>query len=194
MHQRAIASAIQDYQNNFAEAKSSTLGKSRFSRDGVNYIVATPRISTVNRAGISPAHGFVSQFARLHVQPIDGWLDTALVELSEADDESVEEEFAPCSDLAKTNAATILADLANFILIAPTVYPTSDQEIAIQFRPDGSRASVLILCDSSGGGVCFSFIEGKNRRARFDDAADLPAGFVVAELLRLNVAPSDAEN
>jgi hypothetical protein len=77
----------------------------------------------------------------------------------------------------------VLRELQKVVELSPSVYPTADQEIAIQFV--ASQASVLILCDSSGSGACFSFIDGKNRRARFDDAVDLPSGFATAELLRL---------
>jgi hypothetical protein len=113
----------------------------------------------------------------------DGWLDKALADLSEADTVAEEEGFAPSSRLSQANAKAILRELQKSIELSPSVYPTSDQEIAIQFV--ASEASVLILCDGFGGGACFSFVGGKNRWARFDDAMDLPSGFATAEVLRL---------
>ena len=102
-------------------------------------------------------------------------------------EESAEEGFAPSSRLLKANAKAVLRELQKAVELSPSVYPTADQEIAIQFV--AGQASVLILCDSSGGGACFSFIDGKNRQARFDDALDLPSGFATAELLRLTATP-----
>ena len=111
------------------------------------------------------------------------WLDKALADLSEADTAAEDEGFAPSSKLSQENAKAILRELQKSIELSPSVYPTSDQEIAIQFV--ASEASVLILCDQFGGGACFSFVERKNRWARFDDAMDLPSGFAIAEILRL---------
>ena len=91
----------------------------------------------------------------------DGWLDKALADLSEADTAAEEEGFAASSKLSQENAKAILRELQKSIELSPSVYPTSDQEIAIQFVK--SEASVLILCDQFGGGACFSFIDGKNR-------------------------------
>ena len=114
------------------------------------------------------------------------WLDEALEELSKVDDESREEGFPLCSERAKTNAESILRNLAGVTHVTPSVYPTSDDEIAIQFRVTSASTSVLVLCDSSGSGACFSYVDGKSRRARFDDALDLPNGFARAALLRIN--------
>ena len=111
------------------------------------------------------------------------WLDKALLELSEADTAAAEEGFAPSSKLSQEKAKAVLQELQKAVELSPSVYPTSDQEIAIQFVEN--EASVLILCDQLGGGACFSFVERKNRWARFDDAADLPSGFATAEVLRL---------
>lgn len=114
------------------------------------------------------------------------WLDEALEELSKVDDESREEGFPFCSERAKINAEAVLRNLAGVTSVTPSVYPTSDEEIAIQFGLTGAASSVLLLCDSLGGGACFSYVDGKSQRARFDDALDLPNGFAKAALLRIN--------
>ena len=119
------------------------------------------------------------------------WLDKALADLSEADTAAAEEGFAPSSRLSKANAKVVLRELQKSIELSPSVYPTSDQEIAIQFV--ASESSVLILCDQFGGGACFSFVERKNRWARFDDAMDLPSGFATAEVLRLTAEANQDE-
>lgn len=114
------------------------------------------------------------------------WLDEALEELSKVDNESREEGFPLCSRQAKNNAESILRNLAGITSVAPSVYPTSDEEIAIQFRVTGATSSVLLLCDSLGSGACFSYVGGKSQRARFDDALDLPNGFAKVALRRLD--------
>ena len=119
------------------------------------------------------------------------WLDKALADLSEADTAAEDEGFAPSSRLSKANAKVVLRELQKSIKLSPSVYPTSDQEIAIQFV--ANEASVLILCDQFGGGACFSFVERKNRWARFDDAMDLPSGFATAEVLRLTAEANQDE-
>lgn len=115
------------------------------------------------------------------------WLDAALEELQQCDEEANEEGYPAPSIAAKQNAKRILQEIAGMELIVPppAVYPTADREIAMLFRRATARAAVLITCDADGGGACFSIIAGKNRRARYDDAGDLPGAFVLSELQRL---------
>jgi hypothetical protein len=115
------------------------------------------------------------------------WLDTALEELQQCDEEANEEGYSVPSISAKDNARRIIQEIAKMALTLPqpAVYPTADREIAVLFRRATARAAVLITCDADGGGACFSIIGGKNRRARYDDASDLPDAFVVSELQRL---------
>ncbi len=126
-------------------------------------------------------------FSLIRPGSLGAWLDEALEELSNIDDESEVEGFPLCSERARKNAEWVLRDLARITSIAPSVYPTSDKEIAIQFRATSAVGSVLLLCDSEGSGACFSYFEDKSQRARFDDARDLPNGFAKAALLRINV-------
>jgi hypothetical protein len=111
------------------------------------------------------------------------WSRNALSELENVDSEATEEGIAPPTQVAKENARRIISSLEYMGLPEPSVYPTERQEVAIYFK---CRVSgVLIHCGSKGEGVCFATIAGKNRRARYDDARDLPDEFVREQLRQL---------
>ncbi len=112
------------------------------------------------------------------------WVETALSELDSLDDEVAEEGFPEIRPATKDRTRRILLSLSTQP-IAPTVYPTEDAEIALYFKSPVSRCSVLILVANDGQGACFSYVDGKNRRARYDDASELPDVFVRAQLRQL---------
>jgi hypothetical protein len=113
------------------------------------------------------------------------WLPEALGDLSEIDDEAQESGHELPSMEAKGHAERILRSISALGPPAPSVYPTSDREVAIFFRSESRRASVLILCASDGQGACFAFTDGRGRRARYEDAGELPDDFVLAQLKRV---------
>lgn len=112
------------------------------------------------------------------------WLDAALAELNDINQEVAEESLPEIVPDTKDQARRILCALATQS-ITPTVYPTEDGEIALYFKPLAAKSAVLILVGSDGQGACFSYINGKNRRARYDDASELPDVFVREQLRRL---------
>ncbi len=117
---------------------------------------------------------------------LSSWLDEALRQVVDADVESDEEGFRRSSETAKGNARRVLAIIAAHGLPSPTVYPTAAGEIAIFFRHQARESGVLILCDSEGGGACFSTVAGKSKRARYGDATDMPDAFVLSEIERVS--------
>lgn len=117
-----------------------------------------------------------------------GWLPDALDELDQIDHEAAEEGWPRVNNLSKGSAKRIITELSRGTYPQPAIYPTEDGEIAFLFQKRSAQAGVLILIDSAGGGACFSTIAGKRRRARYDDASDLPDAFVKGELLKLNLA------
>lgn len=123
-----------------------------------------------------------------HVNAGDVWLAVALAELEQVDQEAAEEGFSLSNELSRGNARRILNKLARESSAAPTVYPTENGGIAILFQKRRTQAGVLILCEQDGSGACFSTIAGKKRRARYDDASDLPDAFVISELVKLQLA------
>ncbi len=116
------------------------------------------------------------------------WLNEALTDLDHVDDEAREEGYVDIAAVAKANARHILESVHSAGLPAPSIYPTEDREIAILFASSEPGAAVLVLCDSEGGWACLSSVGGKNRRARFDDAADAPHPFLTEELRKLQAA------
>lgn len=150
----------------------------------------TPGIATASSAPSlhlagSPVFSHTGMSQRRTRGSISSWLSDALDELKEADAESAEDGLRLCSQIAKDNATQMLESLSEFEPLRPNVYPTEDQEIAIFFRKEKGGGTVLLLSDSVGGGACFSSIDGKNRRARYDDSTDMPDAFVKEQLLKL---------
>ncbi len=116
------------------------------------------------------------------------WLDEAIKDLERVDDEAREEGFRAIDPVGKLNARHILESIRLAGLPGPSIYPTEDQEVAILFASGAPGAAVLVLCDSHGGGAYFASVGGKNRRARFDDATDIPRPFLIEELRNLKAA------
>ena len=116
------------------------------------------------------------------------WLDEAIKDLDGVDEEVREEGFRAINPVSKLNARHILESVRLAGLPSPSIYPTEDQEVAILFASGAPGAAVLVLCDSHGGGAYFASIGGKNRRARFDDATDIPRPFLIEELRKLKAA------
>ena len=112
------------------------------------------------------------------------WLADAIGELEEIDDEVAEEALPELATDTKKHARRIVFALTKQP-IAPTIYPTTDGEVALYFKSPVAASSVLILVGNDGQAACFSYINGKNRRARYDDAADLPDEFVKAQIQAL---------
>jgi len=112
------------------------------------------------------------------------WLADAIGELEEIDDEVAEEALPELAAETKKHARRIVFALTKQP-IAPTIYPTTDGEVALYFKSPVATSSVLILIGNDGQAACFSYINGKNRRARYDDASDLPDEFVKAQIQAL---------
>ena len=113
-----------------------------------------------------------------------GWIVDALKELAEIDDEIAEERFPEIGSTVKDEAERILKSLA-WHPLTPAVYPTSDAEIAIQLQSSGSPGSVLILLNNDGQADCYAHFRGRNRRAHYDAASDLPDDFLREQLRAL---------
>jgi hypothetical protein len=104
---------------------------------------------------------------------LGAWLPEALDEVGDACKEAQEEEYAPVSDFARTNAENLLSELAERVTQAPMVHSTPEGGIAIDFRNPEQDAGVLIISEPDGEGACFYERGGKRRRMRCSDAGDL---------------------
>jgi len=113
------------------------------------------------------------------------WYADALKQLEELDAEVAEERLPEISSNTKQQAKIIIKKLKNQSL-APIIYPTEEGKIVIQFKSPVEPSIVAIELDNNGQGACFSYINGKNRRARYQDSSELPDGFVREQLQLLN--------
>lgn len=113
------------------------------------------------------------------------WYADALKQLEELDAEVTEEGLPEIGSNTKQQAKIIIKELKNQSL-APIIYPTEEGEIVIQFKSPVEPSIVAIELDNNGQGACFSYINGKNRRARYQDSSELPDGFVREQLQLLN--------
>ena len=93
-------------------------------------------------------------------------LNEALRDLQGATNEAREEGFPPPSGIALNNAECLLRGMYAISPRRYEIYPTPDQEIAID-APGGYGRSVILLCDSDGGALCLVNMNGEHRRARY---------------------------
>ena len=112
------------------------------------------------------------------------WLDDALAELAEVDDEIAEDGLPQVSDSTKAEADRLVRALA-WTPLAPSVYPTQDAEIALHFKSPGVSGTVVILLSDGGRADCHAYVGGRSRRAHYQTSADLPDAFVLDQLHRL---------
>ena len=116
--------------------------------------------------------------------PATTWLPGALEELEEIDREVLEDGLPRIQAETRREAARILRQLDGQA-IPPTSYPTDDGDVVIHFESPAAPAAVLIELSNDGQAACFSYVGGRNRRARYDDSSDLPDAFVMAQLKAL---------
>ncbi len=130
----------------------------------------------------------MAQFTTLPADsPGAQWITDAIEELEHIGDEVAEDALPEIHADTRKHARRMILALENQP-IAPTVYPTTDGEIALYFKSPGAASSVLILVGNDGQAACFSYINGKNRRAQYDDAVDFPDAFVKAQVRALQEA------
>ena len=104
-------------------------------------------------------------------------LAQALEELDQVVDEAQSEGYKIPSSIAIYNAEYIVKCIYDDLLHPVQVYPMPDGEVAIDVTND-EGSSVLILCCSDGGTLCFVNINGNQRRAHYSNSDALPDGFM----------------
>ena len=125
--------------------------------------------------GADSAEANIVPFPAVHVRKTTD-LDDALRDLDTVVAEADEEGFGRPSVVAKANAERLLRQMYRILPRRFEVYPTPDEEIAIDV-PSG-RGSVILLCDSAGGALCLVNVNGDQRRARYSSSRTLPDGFI----------------
>ena len=136
-----------------------------------------PNALSSGEAGKSDAYGRFRP-------PEPRWLDDALAELAEVDDEIAEDGLPQVSDTTKAEAKRLVRALA-WTPLAPSVYPTQDAEIALHFKSPGESGTVVILLSDGGQADCHAYVDGRSRRAHYQTSSDLPDAFVLDQLRRL---------
>ena len=136
-----------------------------------------PNALSSGEAGKSDAYGRFRP-------PEPRWLDDALAELAEVDDEIAEDGLPQVSDTTKAEAEKLVRALA-WTPLAPSVYPTQDAEIALHFKSPGEAGTVVILLSDGGQVDCHAYVDGRSRRAHYQTSSDLPDAFVLDQLRRL---------
>ena len=104
-------------------------------------------------------------------------LAQALDELDQIVDEAESEGYEIPNSIAIVNAEIIVKRIYDNLLHPFQVYPMPDGEVAIDVTNDNG-SSVLILCCSDGGTLCFVNINGNQRRAHYANSNTLPDGFI----------------
>lgn len=104
-------------------------------------------------------------------------LRDSLHDLREARTEAREEGFQVPSQSAVENARRLVHYIYGTLARRLEVYPTPDGEIAIDV-PGDSDNSIVLLCDSDGGALCFVHIDGKQVFAKYGDAGSIPDEFL----------------
>ena len=151
-----------------------------------HFALVTPRKRALsgdpNAASSGEAHAFDAY--RLFHLPEPHWLADALAELAEVDDEIAEDDLPQVSDTTKTEAERLVRALA-WTPLAPSVYPTQDAEIALHFKSPSVSGTVVILLSDGGRADCHAYVDGRSRRAHYQNSSDLPDAFVLDQLRRL---------
>ena len=157
----------------FRECRESSPSKTGESYLGFNTFLI-PRDKITNKEKKESAKD------RIHIQ--------AYTDIANLDDEMKADGFPLTTTVMKDEARRIVDELVKLRAV-PTVYGTQDGDIAIQL--DSGKSAVVIELNHVGdderaacGAACFSYVEGKNRRARYDDSKDLPNDGFVRDRLR----------
>ena len=101
----------------------------------------------------------------------------ALEELDQIVDEAQSEGYEIPSSVSIVNAERIIKRIYDNLSHPFQVYPMPDGEVAVDVTDDNG-SSVLILCCSDGGTLCFVNINGNQRRARYSNSDALPDCFM----------------
>ena len=115
------------------------------------------------------------------------WLTEGLSELYEIDVEADNAGDPRPETICKEHAERILQALANLDLVLPipAIYPGKSGEVEISSQSRESKSGVLVSCEPQGFAACYVSVAGKTRRARYDDAGELPDSFLTNALAQL---------
>ena len=148
----------------------SSVGR-RFNADSCRAVIVQGRPWV--KADVDSSVEFRPSVAERELGMHQEWYEDSVQAIEAIDQEAGDEGVEVPTPIAKDNAKIVLAALSNYSkdLPAPVIYPTEDREVALDFFSSGSFVSVH--CGPNGEAVCYSTIDGRRQRGRFDSADDL---------------------
>ena len=121
-------------------------------------------------------------------EPDDMLRDTVfegiLKELSNLENEALEDGYPPPSPIAMAHAGRLIHEMYRLSPRQFLVDSMPEEGVAISVT-GGYKSSVLIVCESDGGALCSVNMNGEHRRARYSNAEMLPDGFLGEALAEL---------
>ena len=114
-----------------------------------------------------------------------GWLEEALQELDNLDEDIEEDNLPQVSEHARSEARRVLLALKDQA-VAPMVYPTEDAEVSLYFKPRGVPAAVQVLLESDGAATWSSIVPGHTADSRCDRSSELPLALLMTSLQALS--------
>ena len=112
------------------------------------------------------------------------WLQNALKQLDQINEEAAEENFPEIDGKSVAIAKELLQKLRDNP-IEPAVYPSMDGEVSIFFKSQSLPAAVLIRIDNNQRVVCHSSINKNNKQKHYSEISELPDDFLKSQLLAL---------
>ena len=111
-------------------------------------------------------------------------LSDMLDDLKGTSEEAREEGYPIPSQVAMANAQRLLSEMHQILPRRFEVYPTPDGEVAID-AATGRGSSVIMLCDSQGGGLCLANLPSAHRCRSYTSTSNLPDEFMREALTEL---------
>ena len=128
---------------------------------------------------------------RAALPPSDPALAAALKDLEDVEREAQEEGFPVPTKSAFRNANQLVRGMYKVAPRRYLVYPTPDNEIAID-APGGYGRSVILFCDSDGSALCLVNMNGKHRHKSYPSSKGLPDSFIRDALIELRDRQRDS--
>ena len=143
-----------------------------------------------NAGTITPSSGeqglasLIAECVRLTDLGFQGGLNGALRDLGDIGEEAEEKQIALPSDEARQNAESLLFAMYRIYPRQFSVYPSPEGDVVLE-TTSAAGDSLIIVCYSDGRLLCLVCCGQSSRRARYENAEQLPDGFLREALLEL---------
>ena len=106
------------------------------------------------------------------------WLNHALQELKECDDEAREEDLSLPSERTKKSIERILRAIFLEYTVYCSVYPSQDKEIHMSTATESYGYAFMIVCHDDNRATVYLTSSKEHLHRHYDDASSLPDDFV----------------